>query len=267
MPGDKVAQSQDKVRRVTAKLKARLKAGEKLLGAWTMSNSPDNAEVMAQAGVDFILMDHEHGQATLPDAIAQLRAMKGTDCAGMMRVPWNDMIFIKRALDAGIHGVMVPQVNTAEEARAAVAACRYPPRGIRGAAGGTRAASYGGDAGYYDRADEELIVIVQIETPQAVENAAAIAAVDGVDVVFVGPRDMSAALGKLNKFDDPELRALIAKVEQATLASGKALGTVAPTAAQVKELFGRGYTFLISGSDLSHLRAGITQMMKDAGLK
>ena len=113
MQDDKVAQSQDKVRRVTAKLKARLKAGEKLLGAWTMSTSPDNAEVMAQTGIDFVLMDHEHGQATLPDAIAQLRAMKGTDCAGLMRVPWNDMVFIKRALDAGIHGVMVPQVNTA----------------------------------------------------------------------------------------------------------------------------------------------------------
>ena len=125
--------------------------------------------------------------------------------------------------------------------------------------------SYGADAGYYDRAADELIIIVQIETPQAVENVAEIAAVDGVDVVFVGPRDMSAALGKLNKMDDPELRALIAKVEQATLASGKALGTVAPTAALVKELFGRGYTFLIAGSDLSHLRAGITQMMKDAG--
>jgi 4-hydroxy-2-oxoheptanedioate aldolase len=254
------------MRRVT-NLKARLRAGEKLLGAWTATDSPDNAEVMAQSGLDFLLMDHEHGQATLPAAIAQLRAIKGTNCAGLMRVPWNDWIFIKRALDAGIHGVMVPQVNTAEEARAAVAACRYPPRGIRGAAGGTRAASYGADAGYYDRADDELIIIVQIETPQGVANATEIAAVDGVDVVFVGPRDMSAALGKLNKFDDPELRALIAKVEQATLASGKALGTVAPTAAQVKELFGRGYTFLISGSDMSHLRASIIQMMKDAGYK
>src|SRR5688572_28453271 len=267
MPGDKVAPSQDKVRRVTAKLKARLKAGEKLLGVWIMSSSPDNAEVMAQTGIDFVLMDHEHGQATLPDAIAQLRAMKDTGCAGLMRVPWNDTVFIKRALDAGIHGVMVPQVNTAEEARAAVAACRYPPHGIRGAAGDTRAASYGADAGYYDRAADELIVIRKIETPQAVENVKEIAAVDGVDVVFVGPRDLSATLGKLNKFDDPELRALIAKVEQAIQASGKALGTVAPTAAQVKDLFGRGYTFLIAGSDLSHLRAGITQMMKDAGHK
>jgi 4-hydroxy-2-oxoheptanedioate aldolase len=250
---------------VTANLKTRLKGGEKLLGAWAASNSADNAEVMALSGLDFVLMDHEHGQATLPDAIAQLRAMKGTGCAGLMRVPWNDMVFIKRALDAGIQGVMVPQVNSADEARAAVAACRYPPRGIRGAAGGTRAAAYGTDAGYFDKADDDLIIIVQIETPQAVENAAAIAAVDGVDLVFIGPRDLSGAIGKLNRMDDPELRALIAKVEQATLASGKALGTVAPTGAAAKELFGRGYTFLISGSDLSHLRAGLAQMMKDAG--
>lgn len=250
---------------MTTDLKTRLKAGEQLLGAWTMSASADNAEVMALSGLDFVLMDHEHGQATMPDAIAQLRAIQGTKCAGLVRAPWNDMVFIKRILDAGIHGIMVPQVNTPEEARAAVAACRYPPLGIRGAAGGTRAASYGLDMGYYERAADELIIIVQIETPQAVENAAAIAAVDGVDVVFVGPRDLSATIGKLNKMDDPELRALIAKVEDATLKSGKALGTVAPTGALVKQLFARGYNFLISGSDLTHLRAGIVQMMREAG--
>jgi 4-hydroxy-2-oxoheptanedioate aldolase len=201
----------------------------------------------------------------MPDAIAQLRAIQGTKCAGLVRVPWNDIVFIKRVLDAGVHGIMVPQVNTAEEARAAVAACRYPPLGIRGAAGGTRAASYGLDMGYYDRAADELIIIVQIETPQAVENAAAIAAVDGVDVVFAGPRDLSAMIGKLNRMDDPELRALIAQVEEATLKSGKALGTVAPTGALAKQLFERGYNFLISGNDMTHLRAGIAQMMKDAG--
>ena len=250
---------------MTAKLKARLKAGEKLLGVWTMSSSPDNAEVMAQTGIDFVLMDHEHGQATLPDAIAQLRAMKGTGCAGLMRVPWNDTIYIKRVLDAGIQGVMVPQVNTAEEARAVVAACRYPPLGIRGAAGGTRATSYGADMGYYGRAADELIVMVQIETPQAVENAAAIAAVDGVDVVFVGPRDLSAYIGKLNKMDDPELRALISRVEEVTLKCGKVLGTVAPTGALAKQLFDRGYGLLISGNDMTHLRASVFQMMKEAG--
>ena len=250
---------------MTTKLKARLTAGEKLLGAWTMSDSPDNAEVMALCGLDFVLMDHEHGQANIPDAIAQLRAIQGTDCAGLLRAPWNDIVFIKRALDAGIHGIMIPQVNSAEEARAAVAACRYPPLGVRGAAGGTRAASYGLDMGYYDRAADELIIIVQIETPQAVENAGAIAAIDGVDVVFIGPRDLSATIGKLNKMDDPELRALIVRIEDATLKSGKALGTVAPTGARAKELFARGYTFIISGSDMIHLRSGIQQMMKDAG--
>jgi 4-hydroxy-2-oxoheptanedioate aldolase len=250
---------------VTTTLKSRLRAGEKLLGAWTITDSPDNAEVMAQTGLDFLLMDHEHGQATLPAAIAQLRAIKGTNCAGLMRVPWNDPICIKRVLDAGIQGIMVPQVNTPEEARAAVAACRYPPLGTRGAAGGTRATCYGADMGYYDRVADELLIILQIETPEAVENAAAIAAVDGVDVVFVGPRDLSANIGKLNKFDDPELRALIAKIEEATLKSGKALGTVAPTGTLAKQLFDRGYNLIISGSDVMHLRAGIIQMMKEAG--
>lgn len=250
---------------MTPNLKARLKAGEKLLGAWTSSDSPDNAEVMALAGVDFILMDHEHGQAAIPDAIAQLRAIQGTRCAGLLRAPWNDMVFIKRVLDAGIHGIMVPQVNTPEEARAVVAACRYPPLGIRGAAGSVRAASYGLDMDYFGRAADELIIIVQVETPQGVENAGAIAAVEGVDMIFIGPRDLSANIGKLNRMDDPELLGLIAKIEQATLKSGKALGTIAATGAAAKQLFDRGYGLIISGSDLTHLRTGVAQMMKDAG--
>ena len=230
-----------------------------------MTESADNVEVMALSGVDFILIDHEHGQSILPDAIAQLRAMRVTDCPGIVRVPWNDFVYIKRLLDAGVPGIMVPQVNTVEEAQAAVAACRYPPAGNRGAAGGTRATAFGLDQGYYDRANADTLVIVQVETPQAVENAAAIAAVDGVDVVFVGPRDLSAYIGKLNKMDDPELRALIARVEEATLKAGKALGTIAPTGAIAKQLFERGYGLLISGNDMTHLRASILQMMKEAG--
>lgn len=246
-------------------LKARLKAGEKALGAWTMTDSADNAEVMALAGLDFIMMDQEHGQGQLPDAIAQMRAVSATKCAALIRCPWNDFVFIKRALDSGVHGVMVPQVNSVEEARAVVAACRYPPLGNRGAAGGTRAAAYGFDMGYYERAADDIIVVVQIETPQAVENTAAIAAIDGVDVVFIGPRDLSAAIGKLNKFDDPELRQLINRVEQAVLKSGKALGCVANSGAIAKQMFERGYSFIISGGDLAHLRNGVTQMLKDAG--
>ena len=201
----------------------------------------------------------------LPDAIAQMRAMAATKCVPMIRVPWNDFVYIKRVLDAGVQGVMVPQVNTAEEAKAVVAACRYPPQGMRGAAGGTRAAAYGFDMKYYDRAADDLIIVVQIENPQAVDNAAAIAAVDGVDVVFIGPRDLSASIGKLNQFDDPELKALLAKAEQAIKKSGKALGCVANPGPAVKQMFDRGYDFLISGSDLAHLRNGVTQMLKEAG--
>lgn len=250
---------------MTNSLKARLKAGEKALGAWTMSDSADNAEVLALSGLDFIMMDQEHGQGLLTDAIAQMRAMAATRCVPMIRVPWNDFVFIKRVLDAGVQGVMVPQVNTAEEAKAVVAACRYPPLGNRGAAGGTRAAAYGYDMGYYDRAADDLVIIVQIETPQAVENAAAIAAVEGVDVVFIGPRDLSASIGKLNQFDDPQLKQLLAKAEQAVIKSGKVLGCVAGSGRIAQEMFARGYGFLISGSDLVHLRNGVTQMLKEAG--
>jgi 4-hydroxy-2-oxoheptanedioate aldolase len=263
--GDMVSASKSGQEIMTARLKARLKAGEKLLGTWAMTESADTVEVMALAGVDFILIDHEHGQSILPDAIAQLRAMRVTDCPGIVRVPWNDFVYIKRLLDAGVPGIMVPQVNTVEEAKAAVAACRYPPAGNRGAAGGTRATAYGLDQGYYDRANTDTLVIVQVETPQAVENAAAIAAVDGVDVVFIGPRDLSASIGKLNKMDDPELRALIAKCEQAVFKSGKGLGTVAASGALAKKYFDQGYSMIISGSDVTHLRMSVQQMLKDAG--
>src|SRR5690606_28125858 len=143
---------------MTNSLKARLKAGKKALGAWTMSDPADNAEDLALSGLDFIMMDPEHGQGLLPDAIAQVRAMAAPKGVPMIRVPWNDFVFIKRVLDAGVQGVMVPQVNTAEEAKAVVAACRYPPLGNRGAAGGTRAAAYGYDMGYYDRAADDLVI-------------------------------------------------------------------------------------------------------------
>lgn len=250
-------------------LKERFRAGGHAYGAWVNSCSPIVVELMALAGYDCLMIDREHSPGDLLNAVNLLNAIRTTPTTALMRVPGHDPVELKRVLDIGVEGVMVPAVSSASEARAVVAACRYPPEGFRGIAiGVARAADYGFQSEAYKRnAFANLLLIVQIETVAAVEVVEEIAAVDGVDMLFIGPRDMSAALGKLNKMDDPELRALIAKVEQATFASGKALGTVAPTAALVKELFGRGYTFLIAGSDLSHMRAGIAQMMKDAGHK
>jgi 4-hydroxy-2-oxoheptanedioate aldolase len=131
-------------------LKRKLRAGEPCFGAWMLSTSADMAEILAYAGLDFLVLDHEHGQGSIDDAIGQLRAMKGSDCVGLLRVPGNDHVYIKRALDAGVGGIMVPNVSSAAEAQRVVDACRYAPAGIRGAFAGMRAMKYGFDPGYQE---------------------------------------------------------------------------------------------------------------------
>jgi 4-hydroxy-2-oxoheptanedioate aldolase len=245
-------------------LKRKMLAGEACLGAWVLTNSADVAEIMAFAGLDFLLIDHEHGQGAIPDAIAQMRAIKGSGCAGILRVPSNDPIYIKRALDAGVDGIMVPNVGSAEEAARAVAACRYPPHGTRGAFGGMRAMDYGFNGGYYAAAGDNLLIAVQVESAPAIDRIGEIAAVEGVDIVFIGPRDLSATLGKLNQFDDPVVRGEIARAEAAILASGKLLGSTAAGGRIAKEMAGRGYRFIIPGSDVTLLGLGLRNTLSEA---
>lgn len=245
-------------------LKRKLQAGQACFGAWVLSTSPDMAEILAYAGLDFLLLDHEHGQGSIDDAIAQLRAMKGTDCTGLLRVPTNDHVYIKRALDAGVGGIMVPNVNTAEEARRVVDACKYAPNGIRGAFGGMRAMKYGFHPEYYATAFENLVVAVQVENAGAIDNIPAIAAVEGIDVIFIGPRDLSATLGKLNQFDDPVVRGQIDRAVAAILKSGRILGSTAPSGKAAREIFERGFRFIIPGSDVGLLALGARTTLADA---
>lgn len=245
-------------------LKRKLMSGQPCFGAWMLSTSADMAEILAYAGLDFQLIDHEHGQGSIDDAIGQLRAMKGTDCTGVLRVPTNDHIYIKRALDAGVGGIMVPNVNTAEQARHVVEACRYAPTGIRGAFGGMRAMKYGFNPGYYDSAFEELLVAVQVENAGAIDNIPEIAAVEGIDVIFIGPRDLSATLGKLNLFDDPVVKGQIDRAAAAILKSGKLLGSTATSGKVARDMAGRGYRFIVGGSDVGLLGQGVRAMLGDA---
>ncbi|MBL9033620.1 MAG: 4-hydroxy-2-oxo-heptane-1,7-dioate aldolase [Rhodospirillaceae bacterium] len=245
-------------------LKRKLQAGQPCFGAWMLSTSADMAEILAYAGLDFQLIDHEHGQGSIDDAIGQLRAMKGTECTGVLRVPTNDHIYIKRALDAGVGGIMVPNVNNAEQARHVVEACRYAPAGIRGAFGGMRAMRYGFNPGYYDSAFEELVVAVQVENAGAIDNIPEIAAVEGIDVVFIGPRDLSATLGKLNQFDDPAVKGQIDRAAAAILNSGRILGSTATSGKVARDMAGRGYRFIVGGSDVGLLGQGVRAMLGDA---
>ena len=190
--------------------KNRMLAGERCFGCWLHLCSPIAAEVLALAGYDAMIIDHEHGSGELVGAIQIMQAMSATPASSILRVPWNDPVALKRALDAGPEGVMIPSINSADEARAAVTACRYPPGGTRGAAYGLlRASDYGLVAEeYLASVQDNLLIACQIETAAAVEAIPEIAAVDGVDMLFIGPNDLSGSIGKLGQFDDAEVIAI-----------------------------------------------------------
>lgn len=246
-------------------LKEKLKnPNQTVFGAWILTNSADVVEIMAVNGMDFVVVDHEHGQGSLPDLIHQLRALKGTNCAGIVRVPSHDPIYIKRVLDAGVDGIMVPQISSLAEAKAVLSACRYPPSGVRGAFGGMRAMAYGADPDYYQTIEKQLVIILQIENPLAIDHIADIGALEGIDVIFIGPRDLSASLGKLNQFNDPEVREQITRAEKAILKTGKKLGSTAMGGKAACEISARGYRFLIPGSDALLLGAGIKSTLIEA---
>lgn len=245
-------------------LKNKLRADKPCLGSWLLTTSPDMAEIMAYAGLDFLLIDHEHGQGAIDDAVGQLRAMKGSDCVGVLRVPSNDRIYIKRALDAGVGGIMVPNIDTAEQARAVVDACRYAPVGGRGAFGGMRAMRYGFNPGYYDAVADDTLIVVQVENRKAIDNIPEIAAVPGIDVIFIGPRDLSATLGRLNQLTDPVVKAEIERAEQAILKSGKILGSTAANGKIARDMAALGHRFIISGSDATLLGSAATALLADA---
>jgi 4-hydroxy-2-oxoheptanedioate aldolase len=250
-------------------LKARLAAGESVYGAWVGSGSAVNAEVLGHLGFDFLVIDQEHGMGTLSDATAALRAaeLAGTPC--IVRAPWNDPIWLKRALDSGIASLMIPSVETAAEAAAAVRACRYPPQGARGyAAGVVRASSYGVVPDYMAQANDTLLLVLQIESAAAVANAAEICAVEGVDVVFIGCNDLAGSIGRLEQLAHPDVRALIAQAEDAVLASGKPLGTVPSAGASWQALFERGYRMVVGPHDIAMLRdTGLQAVREYAAFK
>ena len=245
-------------------LKQRLTGGEQCFGIWLETGSPVVAEIIGHLGFDFMILDLEHGQGDLPDAIAVLRAAQLTGTACIVRVPSADPITLKRILDAGFNAIMIPSVETAAEATMVVQACRYPPQGRRGyAASNVRASSYGLVSDYMQRANGQLLLILQIESAGAVARAAEICAVDGVDVPFLGVNDMAGSIGMLEQLDRPEVRALVVQAEQAMRASGKPFGTVPSAGATAVDLLRAGYQLLPVTSDVSLLRDGGVQLLAE----
>lgn len=240
------------------RLKRALAERRPALGCWLDMVSPIAAEIVGLAGFDCAVIDHEHGPGGLTDGLALLQALSGTACTAIMRVPANDPVRIKRALDIGVEGLMIPSVNSAEEARAAVAACRYPAAGMRGAAYGlVRGADYGlcGER-YRDTCGVEQLIILQIETLRAVEAIPEIAAVEGVDMLFVGPYDLSGDFGRLGRFDDPDVVALLERAERAILDSGTLYGTIPVPGRSLETLVATGCHLVVAGSDVGFVRNG-----------
>ena len=246
------------------RLKQRLHAGENVLGCWTMLGNPQVAEILSLAGYDFLVLDQEHGLGDPTSLAAQLHAMSATPTVGVVRVPWNDHVYLKRVLDVGAEAVLIPSIDTADEARAAVSACLYPPRGRRGTASSSvRASSYGMTSDYVATCADNLLIACQIESAKAVENIDEILAVDGIDLVFIGPFDLSATLGQMGNLKHPEVARLIGHAESRIRAAGRPMGTVPHPGCTWKDMFARGYQFVNAGSDVSRLRDGALADIKE----
>jgi len=242
-------------------VKAKLKNGQKTAGAFLQLAHSIPAEIFSQAGFDWLIVDMEHAPGDLGALLGQLQAMKGSGTVPFVRAPWNDEVAIKKILDLGAQGVLIPYVNTGAEAAAAVAACKYPPQGVRGVAGSTRAAGYGNSTqAYLARANHETIVVIAVETREAIENLDDILQVPDLDGVFIGPMDLATNLGHLGNPAHPEVQKAIAGIEARVLASDKFLGTLTTSWEQTQACFDRGYQFLILMQDGTALVAAANAM-------
>jgi 4-hydroxy-2-oxoheptanedioate aldolase len=241
--------------------KRAIRSGSTPIGTWHMSGSPAVAEAQGCAGFDFVVIDMEHAPIDPPQLVDLLRALAVTRTPGVVRTPWNDMVMVKRALDAGAQTLMLPFVQTADEARQAVAYTRYPPEGVRGVAGMNRGAGFGTIAGYHRHAAEELCVIVQVETITALERLEEIATVPGVDSIFIGPFDLSASMGLLGQLDAPEVRQRLAFGAQECRRLGIPCGIIGDTPERVARFLDFGYSWAAIDTDLGMMLGRATELL------
>ncbi|CAH8275541.1 unnamed protein product [Arabidopsis lyrata] len=238
-------------------LKSRLQDGEKLLGHFLLSFSPELAEIAARAGFDFIIVDMEHGAGGIREALHCIRAIEAAGCSTVLRVPDISQAWAKKALDLGPDGIMFPMVETGRSASEAVSFCRYRPDGVRGCAYSVvRDSNFGFDDGYLGNYADKLFIMCQIESEEGVKNVKEIVAVDGMDCVMMGPRDLSASLGILNDPGNPKLKSVMRVAETAVLASdpangGAYLAGMARAQDKTGDLRARGYHVVLGSTDVS----------------
>jgi 4-hydroxy-2-oxoheptanedioate aldolase len=233
--------------------KQAITSGQCQVGLWSGLASPIVAEIIAGAGFDWIVIDGEHGPNDISTLLPQLQAMRGGTAEPVFRVPWNDMVIIKRAMDVGARTLLIPFVQNVEEALRAVAAMRYPPLGIRGVSVAPRANDYGRIRNYHRNAHLDTCVLVQVETRVALREIESIAKVEGVDGIFIGPSDLAADFGQLGNPRQAEVQAALKDAASRIRAAGKAAGILTGNLDDVESLFEMGYNFVAVGSDVGLL--------------
>lgn len=250
---------------MTATFRDRILRGETLFGCWSGLGSPLAAELVARAGFDWVLVDLEHGAGTETDLLAHLTAIEATGTAALVRPQSGERLRIGRALDLGATGVVIPRLESAADAREAVSFLRYPPDGVRGVALLTRGARLGSVAhGAIGGVNRDIVGIVQVESPGALRDAAEIAAIDGVDVLFVGPADLSHSLGIPGRFGDDAYQAALRSVVAACRAAGKAAGILLYDHASFALHLDLGFTFVGLGADAAFVVEGARAALRDA---
>lgn len=235
------------------RFKLALKEGRQQIGLWNAIPGTLVAELLATSGFDWVVIDTEHAPTDVPDTLAMMQAMAPYPVSAVVRPASNDTVLIKRILDLGAQTLLIPYVQNAAEAHAAVAAMRYAPRGVRGMAGMTRASGFGLVADYALRAEEELCLIVQVETAEALARLDSIAAVDGVDALFIGPADLAASMGHPGNTRHPEVVAAIEQAIGRIVAAGKPAGILSLDPAFARQCIRWGTRFTAVGMDIALL--------------
>jgi 4-hydroxy-2-oxoheptanedioate aldolase len=227
--------------------------GQLQIGLWCSLCSNITAEIVSHSGYDWLLLDTEHSPNELPDVLSQLQAVQTGTASAIVRPAWNDIVLIKRYLDVGAQTLLIPFVQNADEARAAVEATRYPPGGIRGITGSGRASRYGRVKDYLKNASSEICLLVQVETKSALDQIEKIASVDGIDGVFIGPNDLSASFGHIGNWGHADVQAALKDAVTRLKKIGKPAGILTPNEEEAKRFIEWGYTFVAVGSDLGLL--------------
>ena len=244
------------------KFKQNLKAGKQQVGLWSSLSSAAATEILADSGFDWILIDTEHSPNEIPDLVTQLQAVQRGTATPIIRPAWNDAVMAKRALDIGAQTLLFPYVQNVEEAKRAVASTRYPPQGIRGVSVAARASRYGRVPDYLTKANDEICVLVQVETRAALDQLEAIAKVDGVDGVFIGPSDLAASLGRLGNPQHADVQSAMQDAVKRLKAIGKPAGILTGNEEEARRYIDWGYLFVAVGADVGLLARNADALAK-----